>query len=82
MTNLKNRRAVTYIGLTLILFLGYPLMRNSTWRGSTELHTLMETVATLLALFVGVVSLVRFYTKKNNTFLFVGTPRKHGRFDS
>ena len=30
-------------------------------------------MATLLALIVGVIALVRFYAKKNNTFLFVGT---------
>jgi hypothetical protein len=33
----------------------------------------MESMAGLLALVVGVLSLVRFYSKKNNTFLFIGT---------
>ena len=33
----------------------------------------MEAIATSLALIVGLLALVRFYTKKNNTFLFVGT---------
>jgi len=38
-----------------------------------QLHTLMETIATVLALNVGILALVRFYSKKDNTFLFVGT---------
>ena len=32
----------------------------------------METAATLLALLIGLMALVRFYSKKNNTFLFIG----------
>jgi PAS domain S-box-containing protein len=34
-----------------------------------ELHTLMEASATVLALNVGVLALVRSYSKKDNTFL-------------
>ena len=34
-----------------------------------ELHTLMETIATVLALNVGILALVRSYSKKDNTFL-------------
>ena len=33
----------------------------------------MEGLAFLLALLVGAMALVRFYAKKNNTFLFIGT---------
>jgi len=47
-------------------------MRGTTWHGSATLHTVMEAVATLLALTVGAMALVRFYSKKNNTFLFIG----------
>jgi len=42
------------------------------WEGNAQLHTLSEIVATMLALIVGTIALVRFYTKKNNTYLFVG----------
>ncbi len=67
-----NRRIQSYWILGTALALSYPFARNATWLGSTELHTLMETAATLLALAVGVIALVRFYSKKNNTFLFIG----------
>lgn len=55
------------------LFFAYFYLRDSSWRGDISLHTLMETVSTVLALAVGSLALVRFYSKKDNTFLFVGT---------
>ena len=70
---MQNRRVLTYLGFALALFLGYLFIRNSVWLGSTQLHTVMEAVATLLALFVGLMAIVRFYTKKTSVFLFIGT---------
>ena len=67
-----QNRIATYIIVSIVLFLGYFLLREVLWQGSTQLHTLMETVATLLALIVGTMALVRFYSKKDNTFLFIG----------
>jgi len=66
-------RKLVYLGVFSVLAYSYSLLRKSMWLGSMELHTLMETVATLLALTVGILALVRYYSKKNNTFLFVGT---------
>jgi hypothetical protein len=43
------------------------------WMGTAELHTVMEAIATVLALVVGVLALVRFYSHKNIPLLFVGT---------
>ena len=66
-------RIATYwivgIGLTVAYF---PL-RNLSWQGGAELHTLMETVATILALIVGAMALVRFYSRGSNTVLLIGT---------
>jgi len=69
----RGNRAIIYTGLLVALFLCYFLLRDSTWQGSTQLHTLMEVVATILAVFVGMMALVRFYTRKANVFLFIGT---------
>ena len=66
-------RLVTYVVLFLVLSLAYFFLRGSSWQGSTQLHTLMETVAFLLALMVGVMALSRYYARKNNTLLFIGT---------
>jgi len=41
------------------------------WQGSRELHTNMEVAATLLAMIVGMLALVRYYSKKNSTYLFL-----------
>jgi len=68
-----RRRKLVYLGAFLILAYSYYLLRDSTWLGGMELHTIMETAATLLALNVGILALVHYYSKKDNTFLFVGT---------
>jgi len=41
--------------------------------GTAQLHTIMEALATILALIVGSLALLRYYTKKNNLYLFIGT---------
>ncbi|MCH8814442.1 MAG: hypothetical protein IH957_04990 [Chloroflexi bacterium] len=68
-----HKRIFVYAALIVALALGFLLVHDSAWLGSTQLHTLMEAMASLLALFVGVMALVRFYSKKNNTFLLIGT---------
>ncbi len=67
-----QNRIVTYWVVAIGLMVGYAVTRGSAWVGTVQLHTLMETVATLLAATVGVMALVRFYSKKDNTFLFIG----------
>jgi hypothetical protein len=68
-----RRRVIAYLCVGAGLTLGYAFMRGVTWHGSATLHTVMEAVATLLALTVAAMALVRFYSRKNNTFLFIGT---------
>ena len=67
-----GRRLLTYwvLGVSMPLF--YAVVRGAPWLGSGQLHTLMEAVATLLAVIVGGMALVRFYTSKSNIFLIVG----------
>jgi signal transduction histidine kinase len=54
------------------LTVGYVAFRGADWQGSGHLHTVMEAVATLLALIIGFIALVRYYSKKNNAILFIG----------
>ncbi len=68
-----QKRIATYIALFVALFVGYLWLREVTWQGSKQLHTLMEIVASVLAFIVGAMALVRFHSKKDNTFLFIGT---------
>ena len=67
-----QKRIASYVALFVILFIGYFWLREVTWEGSKQLHTLMEAIATLLAFLVGTMALVRFYSKKNNLFLLIG----------
>lgn len=67
----RNRKVSYLIAFTILCVL-FIASRGSDWHGSKELHTIMEVVATLLALIVGIMALVRFYSKKNNIILFIG----------
>lgn len=67
-----EKRAVTYAVWTGGLLIAFGLSVKSRWLGTGELHTLMELAAMTLAILVGVLALVRYYTRKNNTILFVG----------
>ncbi len=67
-----RQRVVIYMCAGAGLMLAYAALRGSGWHGSASLHTLMEAVATLVALIVGAMAFVRFYSEKNNTVLFIG----------
>ncbi len=43
------------------------------WQGNVTRHTVGEFAAALLALFIGLLALVRFHTRRDNVFLFIGT---------
>ena len=65
-------RITSYLLLSGILSVGFLIARDISWVGSQTLHTLMEVLATALALFVGILALIRHYTKPSNIFLLVG----------
>jgi two-component system, sensor histidine kinase and response regulator len=68
-----RRRSLAYILLALVVLIGAVPAHRSAWQGTAQLHTLLETVATLLGLVTGAMALLRYYTKKNSTFLLLGT---------
>jgi len=70
--NVVRGRIVSYGFTMALLCLLFFISRDVTWQGSNELHTRMEIVATLLAFMVGIMALIRFYSKKNNYILFIG----------
>ncbi|MBT5897877.1 MAG: PAS domain S-box protein [Rhodospirillaceae bacterium] len=47
-------------------------MRDVEWQSSSSFHTLLETIATILALMVGAIALLRYYSRKEITLLFIG----------
>ena len=66
------RRPRAYIATAVILIILFIASRGLQWSSSTELHTLMEVVATLLALITGCLSLMRYYSRQDKIFLLVG----------
>ncbi len=62
-----------YAVIFLVLVGGAMLLANNfVWSSGPSLHTMMETIATLLAFLVGALALVRYYSRKQVTFLLIG----------
>ncbi len=70
---MKLRREYIYIATAAVMVAASWPTRSLQWQGSTQLHTIMETVATVLAFFIGLLAFIRYYSKKTNIFLFIST---------
>jgi PAS domain S-box-containing protein len=66
------QRVTLYFFVFLILFVGAFGLERSDWTSGTTLHGILETLSTLMAFVVGSLALVRFYSKKQGAFLFIG----------
>ena len=66
-------RSIVYVLLIAVLLAGGFVFDQMTWKSNGEMHTLLESITTLLALISGLMSLVRYYTKKSSTFLLLGS---------
>jgi PAS domain S-box-containing protein len=65
---------VLYWTLFIVLVGGAFVLRgNLVWDSGPSAHSVMESIATVLAFIVGGLSLVRFYSRKQATFLLIGT---------
>lgn len=65
-------RLFQYVAMGLFLSVGSLLASFSSWEGGPYFHTVMETVATLLAFMVGALALIRYYTQTEAKFLYIG----------
>jgi len=66
-------KAMAYAALLLVLA-GFSIpCRLSTWHENAELHTLLETISTVLALLAGAIALKAYYTKKIPAYLLLGS---------
>jgi signal transduction histidine kinase/DNA-binding response OmpR family regulator len=72
-SQLGKRRVFLYLLLASVVFLGAFPAHRAVWRGNAELHTLLETISSLLALTAGAMALVRYYAKKSSSFLLLGS---------
>ncbi len=70
----SSERVTIYWTLFLLLLGGSLLIGGDTlWATNASIHTMMEAIATLLAFIIGALALVRFYSRKRATFLYIGT---------
>lgn len=66
----KRIFGLTMLSVALIGF--YLFNYDNPWIGTINLHTIMEIIAMLIALFVGVLSLTSYSSNKDPLFLFIG----------
>ncbi len=64
-------RATCYVALAAILFIGFFPALSLTWSGSSELHTIMEAIATVLSATAGAMALVRYYGHRKERWLLL-----------
>ena len=71
-TNTSKKRFASYLITFLGLTIAYASVRDSAWQGDETLHTVMEALATLLAVVIGLMALVRYYSRKDTIYLLLG----------
>lgn len=73
LSRLPKTRRNGYLIATIILLIGSYAVQDCHWDGSQPFHTLMESVATVLALMVGILALIRYFSQEDNQFLYIGS---------
>jgi signal transduction histidine kinase len=63
---------LAFVVTLAVLLAGNVAVARADWLGSSSLHTLIEAVACVVAMFTGVLALVRFYSRKCHTILLIG----------
>ncbi len=66
-------RATIYMFLFGLLFVGAFSPSTEGLTSGRQVHDVLATLSTVLGLVVGLLALVRFYSKKRGTYLFIGT---------
>lgn len=69
----KPSKPYIYLIIYVILWTVYYLSRRMNWQLDIDLHTLMEMVGSILSIFIAVFAYVRYFSKKNNMYLFIST---------
>jgi signal transduction histidine kinase/CheY-like chemotaxis protein len=69
----RSRSAVWVLLVIFVVLGAAPLVRNVSWHGDGQFHTVLEVIATQLALTTGTMALVRYYAKRSSMFLLIGS---------
>jgi two-component system sensor kinase FixL len=71
MSETAKKRIQVYCLIGLALALSFAWIHGAQWQGSAYGQTLMEAVATLLAVMVGTTALLRYYSNRDNATLII-----------
>jgi len=66
-------QAVVYLATVLGLGVCSFALAGLDWHGGGNVHIVMDSASTILALIVGAIALMRYYAQKENTYLFIST---------
>jgi PAS domain S-box-containing protein len=66
-----RKRGAVYAFTALILVLAYLPLVPSGWQSTDQVHTLLEALATLLAFLAALAALIRYFSRRSETFLFL-----------
>ncbi len=67
-----RRRILSFFAVGIGLVAASSALQGVPWRGDVWIHTIIKTAATMLAALIGVLALLRYYTRYSNAILFVG----------
>jgi signal transduction histidine kinase/DNA-binding response OmpR family regulator len=69
----RQRGPLTAILVTLILVGIAPFVAHAHWRGTPEFHTVLEVIATEMALMIGILALASYYARHSRMLLLIGS---------
>ena len=69
----RQQGPIHAILITLILVSVTPFIARSHWHGTPEFHTVLEVIATEMALMIGVLALASYYAKHSRMLLLIGS---------
>jgi len=67
------RRRISIVLLTLLLLASYFLFRSLSWPKDSSFQVMLGTASFCLSFFVGVLAFIKFFTRKKNKYLFIGS---------
>ncbi|MFH0703228.1 MAG: response regulator [bacterium] len=72
--NIKiQKKIISYILLFItLLVVRFFLNKDFSWQEDSYFHIVIDIISSFVALFVGILALVHYYSKRSNTTLFIG----------
>lgn len=71
-TSLMNRKSWPFVFVILLLLILRVIAPSISWNEPKQIHSLIGISASSLVLFVGILAVIRYLTRRNSTYLFFG----------